>query len=441
MKTITFLSLIFTVAILKSQTCEIDFAGAGDTTIVDSVTVENLNQGTTLSLKGEDILELTIVPEVNSLVGNTYSLSSLKVYPNPMTENASIQFEINDGGIYPVTVYDLSGRSILQSAQYLNPGTHTYRVSGLIRGIYLVQVNKGSSAHSAKLISRNSTVNSPAITHVSSGSIPLQHESQVVNQVSSSTEVAGGRKKSTSPAIELTCDEGDVLLFTGMTGNYSTIVTVEPQGDTTINFEFMECKDADDNHYPIVTIGEQTWMAKNLRTTKYNDSTAIPSVTDPQEWIALTSPGYSWFNNDSLTNIDPHGALYNWYAVDTASNGGRNVCPSGWHIPSFQEWHDLSSYLESSAGGKLKVIGTEYWNSPNTGATNESGFSGLGSGWRTGGTGEYLHQGIYTCWWSSSIDISDSSKAWYMELMHDQSSILLYNWYVPCGFSVRCVKD
>ena len=117
-------------------------------------------------------------------------------------------------------------------------------------------------------------------------------------------------------------------------------------------------------------------MAGNLKTVKYNDGTDIPLVTDKTAWGALTTPGYCWLNNDKATNKDTYGALYNYYVVDPAANGGKNVCPTGWKVPTNDEWTALTTNLngEAGAGGKLKEAGTAHWQTPNTAATNETGF-------------------------------------------------------------------
>jgi uncharacterized protein (TIGR02145 family) len=135
-------------------------------------------------------------------------------------------------------------------------------------------------------------------------------------------------------------------------------------------------KDVDGNVYNTVTIGAQVWMAENLRTTKYNDGTSIPLVTDSTKWSDLSTPAHCWYNNDKASYKATYGALYNWYTVAT-----DNLCPTGWHVPTTAEWQILKDYLGSSVdGGKLKESGTTHWKSPNKGATNESGFTALPGG-------------------------------------------------------------
>jgi len=156
--------------------------------------------------------------------------------------------------------------------------------------------------------------------------------------------------------------------------------------------------DRDGNVYTSVTIGTQTWMVENLKTTKYKDGTDIPLVTDDTEWANLNTPGYCWYNNDAATYKNSYGALYNWYAVSTGK-----LCPTGWHVPTDAEWTTLTTYLggESVAGGKLKELGTTHWTTPNTGATNETGFAALPGGYiYYDGTFDFI--GNIGGWWSAT---------------------------------------
>ncbi len=133
--------------------------------------------------------------------------------------------------------------------------------------------------------------------------------------------------------------------------------------------------DGDGNTYNTVVIGSQCWMAKNLITSKYDDGTDILLVTNEAEWWNLTSPGYCWYNN---VTGNTYGALYNWHTVNMG-----NPCPIGWHVPTFGEWETLDTFLGIyQAGGILKEAGTVHWQSPNTGATNEHGFTALPGGFR-----------------------------------------------------------
>jgi uncharacterized protein (TIGR02145 family) len=178
-------------------------------------------------------------------------------------------------------------------------------------------------------------------------------------------------------------------------------------------------------------------MTENLKTTRYNDGTDIPNVTDNGAWAALTTGGYCWFNNNQASYRDTYGALYNWFAVNTGK-----LCPSGWHVPSDAEWTVLEIYLggAGTAGGNMKETGTSNWLSPNTGATNASGFSGLPGGFRNYSSGQFLNLFTSGEWWTSTA--YSAANAWERYLHYNFTSIYRYNTpQKGNGFSVRCVRD
>ncbi|MCX6306896.1 MAG: fibrobacter succinogenes major paralogous domain-containing protein [Bacteroidetes bacterium] len=193
--------------------------------------------------------------------------------------------------------------------------------------------------------------------------------------------------------------------------------------------------DKDGNSYSTVKIGRQVWMAENLRTTKYNDGTFIQHIPANSVWGKLTTPGYCWYNNDSVVNKYTYGALYNWYAVETGK-----LAPYGWHIPTDAEWDTLASTLggELIAGGKLKEKGTLHWQSPNTGATNETGFFALPGGIRfTNGT--FFNLGNVGIWGSATE--SDTASAWCRFMSCSSGSMNSSPSGKSTGFSVRCIRD
>jgi uncharacterized protein (TIGR02145 family) len=192
-------------------------------------------------------------------------------------------------------------------------------------------------------------------------------------------------------------------------------------------------KDIDGNVYKTVTIGKQVWMAENLKTTKYNDNTSIPLVTENTAWESLTTPAYCWNKNDA-TNKNRYGALYNWYTV-----GKNKLCPRGWHVPTDAEWTTLTTYLggESVAGGKLKETGITHWESPNTGATNESGFKALAGGDREFGTFSYIGYSGY--WWSATG--TNATEARYRYMAYHGSKVERNSIFKKMGYSVRCLRD
>src|ERR1035437_4285243 len=237
-------------------------------------------------------------------------------------------------------------------------------------------------------------------------------------------------------------------------GNQQSFTTSQEIGQIIFNpnLTYGTVIDIEGNVYKTIQIGSksiqstQVGMAQNLKTTKYNDGTPIPNTTDNTTWPALTTGAYSDYSN-TPSNSTTYGRLYNWYVVDNnavtkvASNGGKNVCPTSWHMPTDAEWTTLTTYLggESVAGGKLKETGTTHWTTPNTGATNETGFTALPGGYRYY-DGPYDGIGVYGYWWSST-EYSTTSDAWFRLMYYDYPSIYRNGSFEPFGFSVRCVRD
>jgi uncharacterized protein (TIGR02145 family) len=193
--------------------------------------------------------------------------------------------------------------------------------------------------------------------------------------------------------------------------------------------------DIDGNVYKIVIIGKQKWMGENLKTTKFNDGTSIQVVTDNNAWGNLKTPGYSWYKNDAVTYKATYGALYNWYAVNTGK-----LCPLGWHVPSDDDWTVLTNYLGdiSLAGGKLKETGTNHWTSPNTGATNETGFTALPGGSRHV-VQQFNYVGRFGNYWSGTT--INANYSWFNVLSNDNSTIYRGEGRKRNGHSVRCLQD
>jgi uncharacterized protein (TIGR02145 family) len=242
-----------------------------------------------------------------------------------------------------------------------------------------------------------------------------------------------------------TTDGTGTGIFTSLITGLSTVTTYYARAYSTtsvgtsygneISFKtyFGEVTDIDGNIYPTVKIGEQVWMAENLKVTKYNDGTAIPNVTDNTVWAALTTGAYCWYNNDATTYKATYGALYNWYAVNT-----NKLAPTGWHVPIDEEWTTLTNYLGGVdvAGGKLKEVGTTHWQSPNTGATNETSFTALPGGYRDN---NYTDIKNISGFWSSTI-YPQWNAALDRIFIYSITSVYIGNPRSRAnGLSVRCV--
>jgi len=197
------------------------------------------------------------------------------------------------------------------------------------------------------------------------------------------------------------------------------------------NFTYGSVQDIEGNIYKTIVIGAQTWMAENLKTTKFNDGTSIPFQPASSYWDDSAKMAYCWYSNDSVL----YGALYNWYTV----NSGK-LCPSGWHVPSDAEWTSMTDQIggESTAATKLKETGTVHWVSSITPATNESGFTAIGSGYRAP-SGIYNNLKHYAYFWTSTGNTAIDAMCRFIYSGFDNLNVSAGNKLN--GLSVRCIKD
>lgn len=212
---------------------------------------------------------------------------------------------------------------------------------------------------------------------------------------------------------------GTKITFTTLTSNGTTVT------------------DIDGNVYNTAIIGNQTWMIKNLKTTKYRNGETIGTTTPVTLDIsAQNSPKYQWAYDGSESNVATYGRLYTWYAATDS----RNICPIGWHLSTDAEWADLTNYLGggSFAGGKLKETGTSHWLSPNTEAVNSRDFTALPGGVRNQ-EGNFADISLSGYWWTSIEN--NALSAWYRRLYYDGRHVLRNYFTKANGLSVRCVRD
>jgi uncharacterized protein (TIGR02145 family) len=416
--------LIFAVTFLCSltsngQNYNLTFSGTGASSNVSTVNVENLTSGTTLTLSGSDILRLTGTTNVNSIENK--KSSELRFYPNPMVDNAVLEIFPSESGDAIISVHDMSGRLMVQVKYYLEKNIQEFRLSGINSGLYLVSVKGEKYQYSGKLLSISSSAENVRIEKINSKYV---FDNKIINLDS----------KGLLATVDMAYTTGDRLKFTGISGNFSTVITDIPLSDKTITFDFLSCTDGDNNNYSIVVIGTQTWMAENLKTTKYNDAVSIPNVTDNFDWYYLRTPAYRWYNND-ISYKNTYGALYNWFCAKTAM-----LCPTGWHVPDDNDWMILIEYSGSfgSAGWRLKESGTSHWSSPNSGVTNETGFTALPGGENSGNTGSYDIGRYATLWSTSEFDFQSANSVF---LTYNYANVSIVTDSKGQGFSVRCIKD
>ena len=240
------------------------------------------------------------------------------------------------------------------------------------------------------------------------------------------------------------------ILIVGVSLMFTTSCKKDTNNSNTNDLTLI---DIDGNVYDTVRIGTQTWMVQNLRTTHYNDGTAIPNITDATAWSTLSTPGYCWYKNDETSNKPIYGALYNWHVINTGK-----LCPKGWHVPTNDEFTVLENYLiangynydgKTSGNNYAKALAsiTGWSLSTNPGAIgtndypskrNATGFTARPGGYRTlDGTFALIGDAGY--WWSSSEN--GPSLVWYRQMYFNISNISSTYINKGVGFSIRCIKN
>jgi uncharacterized protein (TIGR02145 family) len=358
--------------------------------------------------------------------------SGLKVYPNPMTDKSTLEILPPLEGDAIISVCDMTGKVITQYKGYIENYTQKFSLSGIKYGLHIITVQGNSYQFSEKLLSYGKSPGTANILKISNNIQAVGEKKSIKNS------------KGVQGNVNMTYASGQRLKYAAVSDNNKTVLTDIPTADKTVIFTFTECKDGDNTYYPVLQINSQLWMAENLKTTKYNDGTPIPNITDNTMWAALTTGAYSDYSNIP-SNSTTYGRLYNWYTVDNnaatklASNGGKNVCPTDWHVPTDADWTILTTYLGVDvAGGKLKETGTTHWTTPNSGATNETGFTALPSGYRDNNV-TFANISIGGLWWSTTE--YSSTNAYYRNVRYNYSYVNSFNNYKQFGFAVRCLRD
>lgn len=379
----------------------ISFTASGVSSAIDNVVVQNLTKGTEVSVPGGNVLNL--VKDISSVESIKNSSESIQITSNNATNKLSLKFSAEADGSYVITAYNMQGVKICSLSENLREGMNSFDLS-FPSGVFLIGIRGNGKFYSTSFISQSISNSIPKIEYKSNYS---QGNIQKIKSVSNSTDFL--------------FEDGDVLIFKGNSGNYCTLVSDIPTASKTINFEFVECKDAAGKHYAVTKIGNQTWMAENLAyLPQVASSVSVGSEDSGNE----EKPFYY------INDLTKYGVLYNWHAALTAA-------PQGWHLPSDNEWTVLNNYLGgwSVSGGKLKS--TSGWNNPNTGASNSSCFSALPGGFRNADS--FAYKGELSIWWSSTEHNISHSKS--VDIFYNSGILNNLNSYKYYGLNVRCIKD
>lgn len=448
MKKIHILILIlcfFSSAVLKGQTSvALTFTAEFNGTRVqlDSIYITNLSQGGDTMLYWPDtVLVLATDMSVGEYVPADFFVSN--AYPNPFSNISNFTVHTSDHDMVRISVYDILGRTVMQFEKFLEPGIHEFTFYPGNENMYFLAIEKNNQIRVLKLTCTGHNRGKCRIEH--QGTSPADLQRKMLNNI-----------HSWAP--------GDTLKYMGfstLTGNITgtDIISDNPTVSATYIFDLfygIRCFDEpyifdqrDSSIYRTVQIGTQCWMAENLKYLPFVNNHADFDTLTNNELPAIGVYGYNGSDVSSAkatSNYQTYGVLYNWYAVmdgAAASNsnpsGVRGLCPEGWHLPSGAELTVLVNYLDGSgvAGGKLKEACTTHWISPNEGATNESGFTALPSGYRY----YFLDLNItgLTNFWSTRNWGITQAFALGLRYNLEQASIL--EWTKKYGFAARCVKD
>ncbi|MFM2292545.1 MAG: hypothetical protein RIS29_2358 [Bacteroidota bacterium] len=392
----------------------INFSGSGASAYVDSVIVQNLTTGGKISVASS--YSLLLSDQTNETPEISTNINNIQIVELNKNGEYRLTFYTQNKGYSNISLYTLAGIKVCDINADLNIGYNSYDIN-LGHGVFIARVKGNNYTYSAKL-QNYLTVSFETSSFKYSGYSATKQKANTV-----------------TPTAFLKYNAGDLLLLKGKSANYTTIITDIPTSSKTINFEFIECKDANGNNYSVVKIGNQTWMAENLKATKFRTTDQITNTNNASDWGSTTTGGYVDYNSN-ITNTSTYGTLYNWYAI----NDTKNIAPQGWKIPTDADWTTLTTTLggESIAGDKLKESSINYWGLMNSG-TNNYGFGALPGGYRLS-NGTFYYQGTYAAWWTGS-EGSTSTKAYYRMISSTLGSVSRSDYSKNGGFAVRCIKS
>ncbi len=366
----------------------VGFAGKGASTEVSSVLVQNITKGTSVTVPSGHVLHLTDgLTTVEGMVQENEG--GLTVFSD-RSGRADLEFQVPAPGMTSIGLFSPDGRKLASLSAALEAGRFRFNLT-LPEGVCIVRVQGNGFTYATKLVSRGAAGNAARI--VSEGGVK---------------DSAPARVQSVS-AVSMDYSPGDRIIFRATSGTMITLVSEVITADKTIEFNFVPCTDANGNHYATITIGDQVWMAENLKATKYADGTDITLRASQAEFLAdpdrRTTPICRYFNDDPATK-DIAGLAYKYQTIHH-----KDLCPEGWHIPDHFEWRTLRDAISLQTLERYNSIRRTgpYWS--NSGATNASGFSAVGAGtfWE-----EWpIHYGTWAIWLASDLWNNDPNNCWF----------------------------
>ncbi len=409
-----------------TTTYTISFSASGVSTEFDSVVVYNSIQDLRATVMPGQVLELNLL---NSNNKNLYSQQNYtQVFPNPMLNHATLTFPAKNAGITEIAVYDLTGKKITETQMEVEESQPFFEIN-LPAGIYLIKVSGNEYSYTSKIISLATSNTTPAIHYNGMKQLPASIQ------------------KAPSNSVTMPYNSYEHLIFTGFNGDHSSIVADRPKSSKTINFEFVECKDNDGNHYPTVKIGNQIWMAENLKTTTFRNGDQIETTTEADLDNDETKI-FQWAYKRDEENAQTYGRLYTWYAATDE----REVLPEGWRLPAKEDWEFLEDFLFTNGHAfypeekvsktvAKSMASTTNWRSyVAVGAPSKDQHTNNSSGFSAQPAGYYSPNNIFfqindmTRFWADEFD---AKRAWCTGLDISYRIILTNAQYKHYGYSIR----
>jgi uncharacterized protein (TIGR02145 family) len=401
----------------------------GQPVALDSILIQNLTQGGDTTLYAPDnvlVLNYTLgISDNNGAEKNTFTLS--QNYPNPFEEETTIQLYLPEKDNIKLSVYNLIGQQVAFYEKTLNEGQHSFIFYSGKDKYYLLKVTGYTETRAIKMVNLNGKGDDNCRI-VFTG----EQDNTIIY-------------KSIQDINNFGFNLGDELKYVGYTELGPSTIIDTPGENISYEFQFAQglpCPAApsvtyEGQTYNTVQIGNQCWFKENLN---------VGTIIDGDNNQLNNSLIEKYCYNNDPANCTIYGGLYQWDEMMqyTTQQGAQGICPAGWHLPTNVEWTALADFLggEDVAGGKMKTTGTieagtGLWHDPNTGATNESGFTALPSGIRMDGSFSSLNgQAIF---WSSSENIANN--AWSRQLTNYYVSVInIYHWEQN-GYSARCLRD
>ena len=446
MKKLILSTILFVTSIcISAQDFYISFQPVLAVNHIDSVLVTNQKTSQQVKIAENEPLLLT-KPLTGTEALLPFTAETGYLYPNPCQGAADFFHSTAQSGKIMLGIYSASGQLVIRENHDLPPGLHRFRVTFPVAGIYFISATGNGNAVRFKAVC---TGNAPQKGSIAYSGSEGEYGAETNN-----------RLKSKVSAKTMTYSNGDILLCSAFSGKNNTIIADSPTATKVYATDFFECKDLDSRNYPIVKIGNQWWMARNLAQLPSVSPASAGSETVPFSYV-YGYDGTSISAARSTPNYSAYGVLYNWPAImnGATSNSAipgavRGICPAGWHIPSDGEWTVLSNYLTINGYGyqgngddiAKSLAANRTWNTyANAGtpgnnpfSNNSSGFSGVSAGGRDLNV-LFVNLGGDCAWWSSTE--ASASGAWLRVLAFNFAEMARDHYPKSDGFSLRCVKD